>query len=366
MADVSKFSYYNNGRTKVIKPTDRMVISNSGLAFEGSTDNDFELEITVEDPTEDRTITFPDEDGNVAILQGESLPKALSFPVKNPSSDTTLLKGQIVYISGYSGNKPEVSLASSSTSATMPAFGFIQKNISPEQEGYVVYSGLFKNIDTNSSYNEGDTLYVSDSTPGSFVNSPPSGGSLIQNIGKIIRADSSNGEIIVGGAGRTNATPNLDQGYFFLGNTSNQAFASPYTLPVSDGSDGQVLTTNGSGTVSFNSMPESIVLELSIPGLDIQTDTNAFRFNCPYGLTVTGLDLYLDQHTTSGNVTVTVTNTTDGASMISLSVTGTNTTATTSIVSNETCDSGDVVTFAITATPVNAQGLRANLHLTRT
>lgn len=366
MADISKFNYYDNGRTKVIKPTDRMVVSSGGLAFEGATDNNFEIELSVEDPTEDRTITFPDEDGDVALLQGGSLSKAISFPVKNPSASTTLSKGQIVFISGYSGNKPEVSLASSSSSATMPAFGFVQSNISPEQEGYVVYSGLFKGIDTNSSYNEGDTLYVSDTTPGAFVNTPPTGGSLIQNIGKIIRADSSNGELIVGGAGRTNATPNLDQGYFFLGNSSNQADASPYTLPISDGNNGQVLTTNGSGAISFNSLPESIIAELSIPGLDIQTDTNAFRFNCPYDLTVTGLDLYLDQHTTSGDVTVTVANTTDSNAMISLSIAGTNTSANTTTITNATCDAGDIITFAITATPANAQGLRVNLHLTRT
>ena len=366
MADINKFNYYDNGRTKVIKPTDRMVIGSGGLAFEGTTDDNFELEITVTDPTDDRTINFPDEDGDIALLQGDSLPKALSFPVKNPSTTTALTKGQIVYISGYSGNKPEVSLASASSSATMPAFGFVQNDIAAEQEGYVVCSGIFKGIDTNAEYSEGDTLYVSDTTPGDFTNSPPTGSSLIQNIGKIVRADSSNGEVIVGGAGRTNATPNLDQGYFFLGNASDQSVASPYTLPIADGNNGQVLTTNGSGAVSFSSLPESIVIELSIPGIDVQTDTNAFRFNCPYGLTVTGLDLYLDQHTTSGDVTVTVTNTTDSLSMISLSITGTNTSATTTTVSNATCDSGDIITFAITATPANAQGLRANLHLTRT
>lgn len=108
-----------------------------------------------------------------------------------------------------------------------------------------------------------------------------------------------------------------------------------------------------------------VIADLSIPGLDLQTDTNAFRFNCPYNLTVEGLQLYLDQHTTSGNVTVTVTNTTDSNQMISLSITGTNTSASTTTVSNQNCDSGDVVTFAITATPANAQGLRANLQFRR-
>ena len=116
------------------------------------------------------------------------------------------------------------------------------------------------------------------------------------------------------------------------------------------------------GNISFE---DYLIADLSISGLDLQTDTNAFRFNCPYNLTVEGLQLYLDQHTTAGNVTVTVTNTTDTNQMISLSITGTNTTASTTTVTNQNCDTGDIITFAITATPANAQGLRANLQFRR-
>lgn len=365
MADIEKFSYYDNGRMKVIKPTDRVVIQSGGLAFEGATDDGFETQISVTDPTADRTIELPDEDGEVALLQGDSLPKALSFPVKNPSTTTALTKGQIVYISGHSGNKPEVSLARSDSSSTMPAFGFVQSDIAAEAEGYVVYSGLFKGIDTNVSYSEGDTLYVSSSTAGGFVNSPPTGSNLIQNIGKIVKSDSSNGELLVGGAGRTNATPNLTQGNIFIGNASNQSSLSAYTLPITDGTAGQFLKTDGAGSLTFTDRADAVITELSIPDIDIQTDTNAFRFNCPYALTVTGLDLYVDQHSTTGNITVTVTNTTDSNSMISLSITGTNTSATTTSVTNAACDKGDIITFAITATPANAQGLRANLQFKR-
>jgi hypothetical protein len=113
-------------------------------------------------------------------------------------------------------------------------------------------------------------------------------------------------------------------------------------------------------TVSFE---DYIMADLSIPGLDLQNDTNAFRFNCPYNLIVEGLDLYLDQHTTSGNVTVTVSN---GANnMITLSIPDVDLTASTTTVSNATRSSGDVITFAITATPANAQGLRANMRFRR-
>ena len=252
MADIDRFIYYENGSKKVLKPNaDRIVIGSGGLAFEGATDDDFEITLAVTDPTDDRTITFPDEDGDVALLQADALPKALSFPVKNPSTTTTLTKGQIVYISGHSGNKPEVSLARSDSSSTMPAFGFVQNDIAAEAEGYVVYSGLFKGIDTNANYNEGDTLYVSSTTAGGFENTPPTGSALIQNIGKIVKSHATNGEILVGGAGRTNATPNLNTGKFFIGDSNNQSSISTYTLPTTDGSANQDLTTNGSGAVSF-------------------------------------------------------------------------------------------------------------------
>ena len=121
---------------------------------------------------------------------------------------------------------------------------------------------------------------------------------------------------------------------------------------------GQDLTVNGA--LRFE---DHVMAELSIPGLDLQTDTNAFRFNCPYNLDITELDLYLDQHTTSGNVTVTVSQ--GATTIITLSITGTNTSANTTTVTSGSINANDEVTFAITATPANAQGLRANLAFRR-
>jgi len=139
------------------------------------------------------------------------------------------------------------------------------------------------------------------------------------------------------------------------------------TLDVGGGlfvSSSAVIQENATVSGSF-SFEDVIMAELSIPGVDLQTDTNAFRFNCPYGLTVTALGLGLDQHTTSGDVTVTVTNTTDANTMITFSLVGTALGGQTTTVSNASCDSGDVITFAITATPANAQGLRAALYFRR-
>jgi hypothetical protein len=137
---------------------------------------------------------------------------------------------------------------------------------------------------------------------------------------------------------------------------------------IRDNSGNSAITFDGSANTTINgslSFEDIILAELSIPGVDLQTDTNAFRFNCPYGLTVTALGLALDQHSTSGDVTVTVTNTTDTTTMITLSLTGTSLGTSTTTVTSGSCDTGDVITFAVTATPADAQGLRATLFFKR-
>jgi len=55
-----------SGTTTTVNST-TIDIQNS-LRFEGSSSNDFETNITVTDPTADRTITFPDATGNVALF----------------------------------------------------------------------------------------------------------------------------------------------------------------------------------------------------------------------------------------------------------------------------------------------------------
>jgi hypothetical protein len=67
-------------------------IGSTGLFFEGATANDFETLLTVVDPTADRTITFPDTTGTVALM---------SQVINNTLTTTT---GDIIYAS--SSNTP--------------------------------------------------------------------------------------------------------------------------------------------------------------------------------------------------------------------------------------------------------------------
>ena len=56
-------------------------IASGNILFEGSTANDFETTLTVTDPTADRTITFPDAGGTVALTSDISYPVTASNTV---------------------------------------------------------------------------------------------------------------------------------------------------------------------------------------------------------------------------------------------------------------------------------------------
>ena len=55
-----------------------ITLNGSNLVFEGYQENAYETTITVAEPTGDRTITFPDADGDVAML-GDSLAFSIVF-----------------------------------------------------------------------------------------------------------------------------------------------------------------------------------------------------------------------------------------------------------------------------------------------
>ena len=144
-----------------------------------------------------------------------------------------LTKGDVVYISGISGNTTVVSKADANDSAKMPAFGLAAKTASNNTSLEVYTFGTLSGIDT-SSYSEGDELFVSD-TAGQLTATAPTGeSSAVQKIAKVTRSHASAGSVKIMGAGRTNATPNLNDGNIFMGNASNIATTVSFDTKVGD------------------------------------------------------------------------------------------------------------------------------------
>jgi hypothetical protein len=92
--------------------------------------------------------------------------------------------------------------------------------------------GKISGVDT-SAFTAGDTIFVA--VGGGYANVAPSGeGNLIQNLGVVTRVDASLGGGEVMGAGRVNATPNLNSGNVFIGNSSNVAVSKSLVTAITD------------------------------------------------------------------------------------------------------------------------------------
>jgi hypothetical protein len=173
---------------------------------------------------------------------------SLTESCKNVSGGSLSI-GTPVYQSGTAGNAMEVQKALSGTAASMPAVGLLSSTLADEAEGTIVLSGFLQGLNT-STFSEGDTLYVS--ATGTLTTTIPAGeANLIQNIGKVIKVHASNGSIMVTGAGRSNATPNLNDGNIFIGNGSNQSSTVSFNATVdahlnqSTANTGEVLSWDG-------------------------------------------------------------------------------------------------------------------------
>ena len=163
------------------------------------------------------TLTVDNITANIAGTVTGDVDGALLVDVYNDTG-VTLNKGDAVYLVGPStGDNPHVAPADADDPTKMPALGVVKENIAPTAVGQVVTSGVMN--DSSHGYTLGADLYVS-TTPGQLTETIPTGESEgIQKIGKVVNAN----QIIVQGAFRTNATPNLDEGNIFIGNATNQA-----------------------------------------------------------------------------------------------------------------------------------------------
>ena len=167
----------------------------------------------------DKKIYSKQTDGTVVEMSPNDDQLAITESCKNVSGGSLAI-GTPVFQSGTAGNSMEVEAAVAATASSMPAVGILKETLADQAEGVLVLTGFVQGVNT-SSFSAGDTLYVG--ATGGLVNTPPSGElKAIQNIGKVIKVHASNGSIMVTGSGRANATPNLNDGNIFIGNSSGQ------------------------------------------------------------------------------------------------------------------------------------------------
>ena len=220
-------------------------------------------------------VTFVSDDG-LGFVTGDlrsGTQAFLSETCKNVSGGSLVI-GTPVYQSGTSGNAMEVQAARADTAGSMSSVGLLGSTLADAAEGTLILTGILQGVNT-SSFSEGDTLYIA--ATGGLTNTVPTGsGNLIQNIGRVVKVHASNGSIMVTGAGRANATPNLDNGDIFIGNGFNQAITSSLSTEVQTVGDSRYLqdsevtnlaqvkafsssdyATAAQGTLATNALPKA-------------------------------------------------------------------------------------------------------------
>lgn len=138
------------------------------------------------------TATY-DTDGDGIVDKAEAIPIIVSN-----STGATLIKGQIVYLSGSTGNRPNAVLAQADQESTSSkTIGMVVDDIANNTDGLVACIGTLHNQNTNS-YNAGDTLWLSATTPGEMVaNTPPAEPNHAVFIGFVARSHPTEGRVVL-------------------------------------------------------------------------------------------------------------------------------------------------------------------------
>jgi hypothetical protein len=110
---------------------------------------------------------------------------------------TTIAKGKAVYISGATGNHPEITLAQADTElSSSRTIGITAEAIADNGTGKVIVAGALENVDT-SAFVAGDVLYLSASSAGGFQTTLPTQPNHGVLMGYVVRSNASTGVIEV-------------------------------------------------------------------------------------------------------------------------------------------------------------------------
>lgn len=109
----------------------------------------------------------------------------------------TLTKGTIVYINGGHGNLPTVTKAlASADSTSAQTYGWVNADITNNNNGYVTAFGSLENIDTQT-YAAGTQLYLSGTTAGAYTSTKPYAPIHLVYVGVVTRSHPTQGVIEV-------------------------------------------------------------------------------------------------------------------------------------------------------------------------
>lgn len=234
----------------------------------------------VESPTRANKTAVEVFIGGSAIDLGSASGSNKSFiSICRNNTDSTIVAGSVVYISGATGNKATISLSqANSEEKSSKTFGIVKSDIVKNADGEIVVIGELSGLNT-SSFSDGDSLWLSPDFPGGMTNVRPSAPNHAVFIGTVVYAHNNNGIIQI----------NIQNGYELdeLHNVSIQAPQMNQSL-IYDGSIWANKTTefefiqstaSNTWTINHNLGFKPTVTVFSVGGLEVEADVQHTSVN---------------------------------------------------------------------------------------
>jgi hypothetical protein len=223
-----------------------LAVSDASIVFEGATANDFETTLTVTDPTEDRTITFPNATGTVALLTATQT--FTNSKLTGSSYDSNIVDPTLVGPLKLEGGAYGVTIASSGDRENFKTWSFGTDGVL-SAPGNIIFEGA-----TANDYET--TLAITDPTADRTITLPDATGTvaLAENVAALSGATFTgaisgtsltlSGDLTINGTTTTinSTTLTIDDKNIVLadGNTSDAS------------ADGGGITLSGATSKTFN------------------------------------------------------------------------------------------------------------------
>jgi len=151
------------------------------------------------DTSQEGSICWNDEDFTLDIVTGDTqviqVGRELSELGRN-TEGKKVYNGQVVHLSGVSGDRAEFKLAIANDFYKSNMVGVVTKDCNNNAECPVTIFGKVRDMNT-SIYSEGDMLYLSDTQAGNFTTTPPSFPNNIIWVATVVRVHQTEGIIFV-------------------------------------------------------------------------------------------------------------------------------------------------------------------------
>lgn len=182
-----------SGRGDVVVGVDTMTFILESLQFNSEPSEQSYSEGLLFYDNAEKALTYYNEEADVALQIG----REQWARVRNESGET-ISDGKVVYFLGATGQIPKIEEALANDPNTCRVIGVATHDIENNSFGYVTTYGIVRNIDTSTGgLSDGDIVYVSPTSTGSFTKTKPSDPDCAVVVGYIAYAHGSNGKLFV-------------------------------------------------------------------------------------------------------------------------------------------------------------------------